>query len=110
MGDSCLSEPAQRQQNVSTIQFALSNFYCRGVSHEKNSIFGRFSSLLQGPPPLKSETFIFIVVSPCLKKKGLFGEKGGSNSVNERFGKDFYRKGNSVKRSGPFNEPPHSEN
>ena len=25
------------------------------------------------------------------------------------FGKDFYRKGNSVKRSGPFSEPPDSE-
>ena len=25
------------------------------------------------------------------------------------FGKDFYRKGNSVKRSGPFTEPPDSE-
>ena len=35
-------------------------------------------------------------------KKGVFSEKGGGNSVNEGFGKDFYRKGNSVKRSGPF--------
>ena len=34
------------------------------------------------------------------EKKGLFSEKGGGNSVNEGFGKDFYRKGNSVKR-GP---------
>ena len=24
--------------------------------------------------------------------------------MNEGFGKDFYRNGNSVKRSGPFNE------
>ena len=30
--------------------------------------------------------------------------------MNEGFGKDFYRKGNSVKRSGPFAEPPDSEN
>ena len=30
--------------------------------------------------------------------------------MNEGFGKDFYRKGNSVKRSGPFTEPPDSEN
>ena len=30
--------------------------------------------------------------------------------MNEGFGKDFYRKGNSVKRSGPFSEPPGSEN
>ena len=29
--------------------------------------------------------------------------------MNEGFGKDFYRKGNSVKRSGPFSEPPDSE-
>ena len=26
------------------------------------------------------------------------------------FGMDFYRKGNSVKRSGPLSEPPDSEN
>ena len=30
--------------------------------------------------------------------------------MNEGFGKDFHRKGNSVKRSGPFAEPPDSEN
>ena len=41
-------------------------------------------------------------------KKEFFSEKG--DSVNEGFGKDFYRKGNSVKRSGPFSEPPDSEN
>ena len=45
-----------------------------------------------------------------LKKKGFFSEKGGGNSVNEGFGKDFYRKGKSVKRFGPFTEPPDSEN
>ena len=28
--------------------------------------------------------------------------------MNEGFGKDFYRKGNSVKRSGRFSEPPDS--
>ena len=43
-------------------------------------------------------------------KKGFFREKGGGNSVNARFGKEFYRKGNSVKRSGPFSDPPESEN
>ena len=43
-------------------------------------------------------------------KKGVFSEKGGGNSVNGWFGKDFYRKGNSVKRSGRFSEPPDSEN
>ena len=30
--------------------------------------------------------------------------------MNEGFGKDFYRKGNSVKRFGPFAERPDSEN
>ena len=43
------------------------------------------------------------------RKKGVFSEKGGGNSVNGGFGKDFYRKGNSVKRSGPFSELPDSE-
>ena len=43
-------------------------------------------------------------------KKRIFSEKGGGNSVNQGFGKDFYRKGNSVKRSGPFSEPPDFEN
>ena len=37
-------------------------------------------------------------------------KRGGGNSVNLGFGKAFYRKGNSVKRSGPFIEPPDSEN
>ena len=30
--------------------------------------------------------------------------------MNEGFGKDSYRNGNSVKRFGPFAEPPESEN
>ena len=30
--------------------------------------------------------------------------------MNQGFGKDFYRKGNSVKRFGPFSELPDSEN
>ena len=29
--------------------------------------------------------------------------------MNEGFAKDFYRKGNSVKSSRPFSEPPDSE-
>ena len=43
-------------------------------------------------------------------KKGFFSDKEGGNSVNEGFVKAFYRKGNSVKRSGPFSAPPDSEN
>ena len=42
-------------------------------------------------------------------KKVVFSEKGGGNSVNQGLGKDFYRKCNSVKRFGPFTEPPDSE-
>ena len=45
-----------------------------------------------------------------VNKKGVFSEKGGGNSVNQGFGKHFYRKGNSVKRFGPLTEPPDSEN
>ena len=37
---------------------------------KKNSVFGRFSSLPPRPPPLKSEHFIFIVVSPSLSIGG----------------------------------------
>ena len=48
--------------------------------------------------------------APFSEKRGFFCEKGGGNSVNEGLGKDFYRKGNSVKRFGPFTEPPDSEN
>ena len=43
-------------------------------------------------------------------EKGFFSEKGGGNSVSDWFGKDFYRKGNSMKSSGPLSEPPISEN
>ena len=45
-----------------------------------------------------------------VREKGFFSEKGGGNSANEGFGKDFYRKGNPVKRFGPFAEPRDSEN
>ena len=45
-----------------------------------------------------------------VKKKGFSVKRGGGgNSVNRGFGKDFYRKDNSVKRFGPFTEPPDSE-
>ena len=43
-------------------------------------------------------------------EKRFFSEKGGGNSVNEGFARDLYRKGNSMKRSMPFTEPPDSEN
>ena len=43
-------------------------------------------------------------------EKKVFAWKGGRHSVHEGFGKDVYRKGDSVKRSRPCSEPPHSEN
>ena len=43
-------------------------------------------------------------------EKLFFVKRGGRHSVNEGVGKYFYRKGDSVKRSGPFSEPPDSEN
>ena len=43
-------------------------------------------------------------------RRSTSNEKGGRQSVNEGFGRDFYRKCNSVKSSGPFTEPPDSEN
>ena len=44
------------------------------------------------------------------EKRVFFSEKWGGNSVNQGFGKDFYRKGYSVKRFGSFPELPDSEN
>ena len=44
--------------NFSTIKFAISIFYCRGISHTKQR-FGRFSSLPPRPPPLKNREFYF---------------------------------------------------
>ena len=40
-----------------TIKFAISNFYCRGVSH-KNSVVDDFPLCPQGPP-LKNRKFYF---------------------------------------------------
>ena len=43
-------------------------------------------------------------------KKKEFSVKRGRQFSERGFGKDFYRKGNSVKRFGPFTEPPDSAN
>ena len=45
-----------------------------------------------------------------VKKKGFSVKRGEGFGESGGFGKDFYRKGNSVKRSRPFSEPPDSEN
>ena len=42
--------------------------------------------------------------------EALFSEKKGFSLKRGEFGKDFYRKGSSVKRFRPFSEPPDSEN
>ena len=60
-------------KNLSTTKVALSKFYCHGVSQEKNSVLGRFSSLppIIPPPPRKKGKFcFFIVVSPSLILRG----------------------------------------
>ena len=44
------------------------------------------------------------------EKKGFSVKRGQAIQLNEGLGKDFYRKGNSLKRFGPFTEPPDSEN
>ena len=45
-----------------------------------------------------------------IKKKRFSSEKGGGiQTVNEGLLKDFYRKGNLEKRTGPFSEPPDSD-
>ena len=64
----------------------------------------------QGKPSFWSDFWEGDATKHFSVKKGDFIEKGGGNSVNRGFGKDFYRKGNSVKRFGPFTEPPDSEN
>ena len=46
----------------------------------------------------------------AVKKEVFFGWKGGREFSEWGVGKAFYRKGNSVKRSRPFSEPPDSEN
>ena len=43
-------------------------------------------------------------------KKKVSSAKRGEGFSDEGFGKDFYRKGYSVKRFGPFSERPDSEN
>ena len=59
-------EPAQWQQNFSTIKFGLSKFYCRGVSHEKkNSVLDDFPLCPQGHPPQKAK-ILFLLSSRCL--------------------------------------------
>ena len=82
-----------------------------GVSH------GEGGWALRGPPldslrkwsRLAADSWEGMRPSTFQLEKG-FSVKRGRPSVNEGLGKDFYRKGNSVKRSGPFSEPPDSEN
>ena len=51
-------------KNFSTITFALSKFYCRGVSHENKRFWSIFLSAPKAvPPPPKCENFIFLLSS-----------------------------------------------
>ena len=59
---------------------------------KKTSVFGRFPLCPQGPPPLHSENFIFIVASPSLRyvyvtvpKIQLSKEMGCCNVMGEAF-------------------------
>ena len=105
---------------------AMINFFCAELLVESSYRMSyKFrdlaTSAISPPPPGKTPLLqnpnlsepIFgkgMRRSTFQRKKGFFSEKGGGNSVNEGFGKDVYRKGNAVKRSGPVAEPPDSEN
>ena len=67
-------------------------------------------SEVQGVPRLRADFWEGDATKHFSVKKRFFSEKGGGNSVNQGFGKDLHRNGNSVKRFGPFSEPPDSEN
>ena len=56
-------EPAQGQQNFSTIKFALSKFYCRGVSHKKKTAFWTIFLSAPKPPPPSKAKFWFLLSS-----------------------------------------------
>ena len=65
------------------------------------------------PPALR----VSPAVSPAVSWNGVWGRgcneaesTRARHSVNEGFGKEFYGKVNSVKRSGPFSEPPKFDN
>ena len=45
--------------NFSTIKFALSKFYCRGVSHEKQRFWTICLSAPQSPPPQKGKFYFY---------------------------------------------------
>ena len=55
--------------DFSTIEFAHSNFYCHGVSQEKQHFWTNFLSAPM-PPPSKGRVFICIIVSPSLTCRG----------------------------------------
>ena len=63
-------------------KFALSKFYRRGVSHEKQRFWTIFLSALR-PPPLKSENFTFIVVSLSLRGVGWRRRKKGKKDAQK---------------------------
>ena len=46
----------------------------------------------------------------AVRRSAFFHSMRARQSVNKDLGEEIYLKGNSVKRSGPFIEPPDSEN
>ena len=60
-------DPAQLQQKFSTIKFALSNFYCRGVFPRKQAFLDDFPLCPQAPPPSKAK-MLFLLSSRRLWK------------------------------------------
>ena len=46
-------------KNVSTVKFAISKFYCHGVSHEKKTAFWTILLFAPKAPPLKNRKFYF---------------------------------------------------
>ena len=96
----------------------------QGVQSHEKSLFGTFSRLFRHffrTPGRQARDDLLETCSAFWAwegdatkhfsvKKRVFSERGGGNSVNQGFGKNFYRKGNSVKRFGPFTESQDSEN
>ena len=64
--------------------FALSIFYCRGVSHEENRVFGRSSSNATPPPQKKCKSCFLFVVSPSPNKAGKRRKTAKSRSSHDR--------------------------
>ena len=102
--------------------------YCHGVSQENKRFFVISFLSASSAPPLKYANFIFTLVSPSVVVelkwslgKGMRRSRNqwrevpfhwitARHAMNGGLGKEFHRKGNSVRRFRPFSEPTDSEN